>query len=228
MNWILENKDRTDKRHMTPISLGGGINMWLNDRWGIGLQASYLVMPYKNVANSMQGNARLMYRIGGKSKSSKPQISYIEREKIVERINERIVEKPVYIERTVKESFYDLIPQIHFEFDRDELTEESKKTVTALADLIKTDTSRRFLIIGHTDAKGSASYNEALSKRRAAALVDALIERGVPQAMLKSQGVGSKIAFMRPTAHEETRGGDRKVTIEVITNQAYWDALPKN
>lgn len=56
MSWILNNygnKEGRDRRHLMPVSLGGGINFWLNDRIGIGLQADYLVMFYKHVANSL-------------------------------------------------------------------------------------------------------------------------------------------------------------------------------
>ena len=56
MSWILNNygnKEGRDRKHLMPVSLGGGINFWLNDRIGIGLQADYLVMSYKHVANSL-------------------------------------------------------------------------------------------------------------------------------------------------------------------------------
>ena len=49
MQWILNNyrnKEGRDRKHMMPISLGAGVNFWLNDRFGRGLQADYLVMPY--------------------------------------------------------------------------------------------------------------------------------------------------------------------------------------
>lgn len=75
MSWILSNygnKEGRDQKHLAPISLGGGINFWLNDRIGIGLQADYLLMPHKGVANSLQGTARLIWRIGGKSKKMQP------------------------------------------------------------------------------------------------------------------------------------------------------------
>ena len=47
MDWLLKNfgnKEGRDKRNMVPISVGGGINFWLNDRWGLGLQADYVIM----------------------------------------------------------------------------------------------------------------------------------------------------------------------------------------
>lgn len=53
MGWNLSNdytKEGKDKQNLIPISLGIGVNMWLNDNIGIGLQGDYLIMPYKHIA----------------------------------------------------------------------------------------------------------------------------------------------------------------------------------
>ena len=55
-----------------------------------------------------------------------------------------------------------------------------------------TDTSKKYLITGCTDAKGSSQYNMDLSQKRADAVVNALIKKGVPNKMLKAKGVGAK------------------------------------
>ena len=52
MGWNLSNdytKEGKDKQNLIPISLGIGVNMWLNDNIGIGLQGDYLIMPYKHI-----------------------------------------------------------------------------------------------------------------------------------------------------------------------------------
>lgn len=90
MGWNLSNdytKEGKDKQNLIPISLGIGVNMWLNDNIGIGLQGDYLIMPYKHIANSWQGSIRLMWRIGGKSLKVKPEIQYVE--KIIEKVIEK-------------------------------------------------------------------------------------------------------------------------------------------
>ena len=207
MKWALNNlnnKSGADKTDLMPISLGAGINMWLNDNWGIGIQGDYLLMPYNNVANSLQGTLRVMYRLGGKSKNTKPVPCP---DRVVE------VEKLLSLEG------------VYFDFDKAYLKPESNAVLNRLADVLKQDTRRRYLITGYTDSRGDDEYNLQLSKKRAEAVVRALIERNVPPAMLKARGVGSKIAYAKPSDPDEVRGGDRKMTIELISNRAYWNYL---
>jgi Outer membrane protein and related peptidoglycan-associated (lipo)proteins len=234
MTWIMENfknKEGVDRKHLMPIAVGGGLNTWLNDNIGIGFQADYLIMPYKHVANSMQGTVRLMWRIGGESKKSSLEIQYVEVEKVVE----KIVEKPVVVEKVVEtpvreeiEMVCDFFNNIDFEFNEANLTSASEKAVSEIASIMKKDTSRKYLITGYTDSKGSSQYNMELSRKRAAAVVNALVGRGVSQSMLKSRGVGDKISYIKSGASDIVRKGDRKVTVELITNMDYWNNIPNN
>jgi outer membrane protein OmpA-like peptidoglycan-associated protein len=67
-------------------------------------------------------------------------------------------------------------------------------------------------IEGHTDSVGSASYNDALSERRAAAVAHALQSRGVDPARLQAVGRGKEL----PVATNETAAGrqqNRRVEI---------------
>lgn len=228
IGWDLDNlynKDGADRKHMIPISTGVGVNMWLNNQLGIGIQADYLYMPYKHVANSLQGTARLMWRFGGKSKSPKIAVEYIDREKIIE----RIVEKPVVVEKVVEKVVYsklhELISNIYFDFDKSTLTPQSEKVIDEIAEVLKEYSFNKYLITGYTDSKGSSEYNIDLSKRRADTVVKALIDRGVSSAILKSVGVGKKISHMKPETNHRVREGDRKVTIELINNKDYWDKI---
>ena len=64
-----------------------------------------------------------------------------------------------------------------------------------------------------------------LSKNRAETIRKALIENGVPADNLKSIGYGRRIANAPVFSSENVREGDRRVTIEMITNNGYWDIL---
>ena len=237
MDWVhnnLQNKSGADRKHLTPISAGSGINMWLNDRWGIGLQGNYVFMPYKNVANSLQGTVSILYRLGGQSKKSNPVpvIQYVDRPIEIERIVERIVEveKAAVVDHTSEFSagemqLIKLFNTVNFDFNQAVISEASQEALNQVAEIIKKENNSRFLITGFTDAIGSAQYNQDLSERRAQAVVDALVDRGVSKDILKSRGAAGRIAIAQTSADDEIRRGDRKVMIEIIDNQAYWDYL---
>lgn len=234
MNWALANnfnREGSDKKHLIPIAPGVGINMWLNDRLGIGLQADYLVMPHRHVANMWQGTVRLMWRFGGKSKKPLPEVQYVDR--VVERIVVKEVPVEVPAETPQKETeqaasyLCNLINCIYFDFDKSELDEEAEAILDEMAAVMKRDISQRYLITGFTDARGSQAYNQPLSERRAKAIAKALVDRGVPKEMLKVRGVGKKIAHAAYDEPHKTRRGDRKITLELVRNGDYWKTIPE-
>lgn len=233
MGWSMSNdynKEGHDRQHLIPLSLGAGVNMWLNDRLGIGLQADYLCMPYRKVADSWNGTVRLMWRFGGKPKrAGTPAPQY------VERVVERVVEKPVVVEKTVEvekvvevassENLYELFQNVFFDFDKWEITEKSAEILDRAARIMLKDTDRKYLITACTDARGTVDYNLRLSRRRADAVVQALVERGVPAGNLKAVGIGKKIALASSSASDAVREADRKVMVEMVSNMEYWNHI---
>ena len=70
-------------------------------------------------------------------------------------------------------------------------------------------------VYGHTDSTGSDAYNQSLSERRAMAVRDYLISRGVGAARIRSQGFGET----QPIASNETeegRSANRRVEIKIV------------
>lgn len=85
--------------------------------------------------------------------------------------------------------------EVYFEFDSDRLTDKAKIQIAPLGEALSSmDLSNSsYLIIGHTDAKGSDEYNQKLSERRATSVRSHLIE-GYPirPGALKAVGLGEK------------------------------------
>lgn len=231
MKWVLENvhnKDGQDERNLMSIAAGFGVNLWFNNHVGLGLQANYMHMPrfisrQKHVADAVQGSVRLIFRVGGEDKKATPQIVYVDR--IVEKPIERIIE--VERERVVEKQVFATLQNVFFHFDTDIIVDHSLPILDDLATLLKTLENRHFLIMGYTDSRGSDAYNLKLSQRRAAAVVRALEERGVSTEMLKSRGIGKRAAAVSPKESNSLREGDRKVSIEEILIDEYWNYLPK-
>lgn len=82
--------------------------------------------------------------------------------------------------------------QIKFEFNSDAISASSQSTMDNLAQALQAPalSSRQFTIVGHTDGKGSAAYNQALSERRAQAVKRQLVRSGVPGERLQATGRG--------------------------------------
>lgn len=85
--------------------------------------------------------------------------------------------------------------EVFFPFDSAELTRQARISLHALGQALQSRDLRPFsyLIAGHTDAKGRASYNKALSERRAAAVRDFLLrEYAIEPWRLLSIGFGKE------------------------------------
>ncbi|MDX1536459.1 OmpA family protein [Arsukibacterium sp.] len=80
---------------------------------------------------------------------------------------------------------------IVFEFDKATLMSESTPALEAIVTYLKANPDKLFYIVGHTDSKGTYSYNIKLSADRALAVADALINRyGIASKRLEPHGVG--------------------------------------
>ena len=77
-----------------------------------------------------------------------------------------------------------------FGFDQATLTEEGKRKLDKIADALKGTSNPKIDITGYTDHIGPQGYNEELSRRRADAAKQYLIERGVPADVITAAGRG--------------------------------------
>ena len=98
---------------------------------------------------------------------------------------------------------------VQFDFDSARLQDSAKPLLDNLAGAMKSDKliALRFSVEGHTDAKGTETYNIQLSRKRAASVVQYLINSGVSKERLESAGKGySQLLYAdRPDAMENRR-----------------------
>ena len=102
---------------------------------------------------------------------------------------------------------------LQFRFDSAELLPASKPILDQVYEALRAERKARILIEGHSSREGSADYNQALSERRAAAVVAALVARGIPKARLASAGRGETQPLTRGQT-EADRAINRRVEIE--------------
>ena len=107
--------------------------------------------------------------------------------------------------------------QLLFEFGKSDLKESNKRDLQKFAETLKQYTDTDLLIVGHTDSRGSDSFNQTLSTQRAGAVADYLAYSGVNRSRLRIQGEGES----QPVASNDTdqgRAQNRRVEIAVYAN----------
>lgn len=106
---------------------------------------------------------------------------------------------------------------ILFGVDKSELQANAKQNIDNLAASLNKYPDTDIMVIGHTDASGADAYNMKLSEKRAAAVKDYAIAKGVSASRLKTVGKGEN----EPIASNDTAEGmaqNRRVEIVIVAN----------
>ena len=93
--------------------------------------------------------------------------------------------------------------QVLFDFDSAEIHQEGRALLDEAELIWETCPQISLIVAGHTDSRGDAEYNRSLSERRAQAVVDYLVSKGLDPARLTPVGYGES----QPQATNETEEG---------------------
>jgi outer membrane protein OmpA-like peptidoglycan-associated protein len=116
-----------------------------------------------------------------------------------------------------------LVTDVLFDFDSDALTAEGSEAVGKIADIVKRFAPDNELICeGHTDSRGTETYNFELSLRRARRVGEALAAAGIVEERISAQGLGESRPLVGEikadgTDDPEARARNRRVEV-VIAN----------
>ncbi len=103
---------------------------------------------------------------------------------------------------------------VEFAYDSAVINDLSFRELRRAMQFLREHPTTKAVIEGHTDSRGSDEYNQRLSQRRAAAVVDVLTRSGIEASRLSSVGYGES----RPLASNDTDEGrqrNRRVSIVV-------------
>lgn len=107
------------------------------------------------------------------------------------------------------------LEEVLFDFDKSTIKPEYHPFLDRVAAVFEKNPSLKVEIEGHTDNIGTKSYNMALSLRRANAVKEYLISRGIDKSRLSTKGYG----FSRPISTNATKAGralNRRVQLTPI------------
>lgn len=104
---------------------------------------------------------------------------------------------------------------IFFETDKAELQKISFTELDRLVELLENNPAWNVEIGGHTDDVGSDSYNQNLSDKRAAAVKEYLISKGISERRLSSKGYGESKPVAKNDS-DEGRAENRRVEFTIL------------
>ncbi|MBF0308077.1 MAG: OmpA family protein [Magnetococcales bacterium] len=85
-----------------------------------------------------------------------------------------------------------VIDPVHFDFNKAQIRKLDKANLDGVAKALLENPHIVLDVNGHTDARGSDKYNQGLSERRARAVTDYLVKKGVDRGRLLNTGYGEK------------------------------------
>jgi len=110
---------------------------------------------------------------------------------------------PPYKRLVVKPDKLELKEKVFFEWDQAVIQEVSYPLLDDVVQALKDNRSFRVQVEGHTSSEGTYDYNQALSEKRAEAVLDYLVAHGIGKERLVSKGFSSSV----PVASNVTEAG---------------------
>ena len=130
-----------------------------------------------------------------------------------ESMDQEIVASAKDLANSLKETGKVAVYGIYFDVDKSTLKPESDPTLAEIAKMLKSNSSLKLYVVGHTDNAGTFDHNVKLSKDRADAVVKELVSKySVTATRLQAFGAGPT-APVESNAKEEGRSKNRRVEL---------------
>jgi peptidoglycan-associated lipoprotein len=112
-------------------------------------------------------------------------------------------EEQIFAQKTLEQvNLEKPLDDVYFELDQSAIRDEARPALQKDADWMKKWTSTQVTVEGHCDSRGSSEYNLALGSRRAEAVKDYLVGRGIQAGRLTVVSKGKE----QPFCTEENEG----------------------
>lgn len=199
-------------------ALGSGLgaiigNQSGNTGAGIAIGAAAGTLGGALIGNALDNQDRANEQLSGQMAQNQQQLE--ENARLIEELKKRGADV-----RSSRRGVVINLPDILFEFDRDRLTPEARRTINEISDVIRDVPHRDLSVEGHTDSIGSMRYNKDLSLRRAQSVARELQSHSVPSQRMKIEGFGEG-APIATNNSEEGRARNRRVEVIIENQKAY-------
>ncbi len=122
------------------------------------------------------------------------------------------------VERVGEGIIVEFSSDVLFGFDKSDLSSNSKASLEKLVEVLNVYPDTDIEVQGHTDSKGSQSYNQSLSERRAGTTADFIRNHGIGYSRVRTKGFGESV----PKYNNNTSSGqaqNRRVEFLITANE---------
>ncbi len=116
-----------------------------------------------------------------------------------------------------------LSADVLFDFDKADIRPDAKSALKQAADIIREKARGMVRVEGHTDSKGSDTYNQKLSERRANSVRDWLVKKeGLKDVKFETKGFGSKKPVApntKPDGSDDQEGRQKNRRVEIVVKK---------
>lgn len=117
--------------------------------------------------------------------------------------------------QSIETGTHEVMRNIFFERDQATLNPSSLGELGQLLTLLRENPNVRLEIGGHTDSDGSEDHNDELSTKRAYAVVDHLVNNGIPAERLEAKGYGATQP-LETNDSDESKAKNRRTEMRVL------------
>ncbi len=107
---------------------------------------------------------------------------------------------------------------IRFDFDKANIKPEYRDILNRIAGILMTLKGYTIAVYGYTDDIGTQAYNLQLSRRRAEAVRDFLVQAGISATVMSTKGFGKSDPRVRGDS-EQARAANRRVEIAIVDSK---------
>lgn len=131
------------------------------------------------------------------------------------KLRERTAGTGIDVERQGDQLVLNMPGDVTFDFNSAVVKNEFRTSLDNVASTLNEFPNTYIDVYGHTDSKGSDTYNQGLSERRAASVADYLAGRNVQRARMATLGYGESQLKCSPETTEADYQCNRRVEIRI-------------
>jgi peptidoglycan-associated lipoprotein len=143
----------------------------------------------------------------------------VELEKIKANDGDTIYIKQTVLLQKIYKNIEITLDNIYYDYNKAEIRADAKVNLDTLIQILSENPSIKIELASHTDCRGSNSYNETLSQKRAESVVNYLIEKGISKERLVAKGYGENALLEKcecTKCSEVQHQKNRRTTFRII------------